>query len=123
MFEAAGVARAERSIINWCQPNRQGIARLDSYYDPNERKYFITSQSVETVIKEEIHRMKKASEVPVSETFGSNVEHVKHLTDEHMMQTDGRRIQTVRGYVKNICHKMHVRSRIEAVIKHRAGYS
>jgi len=28
MFETAGVARTERSIINWCQPNRQGIARL-----------------------------------------------------------------------------------------------
>ena len=28
-FEAAGVARTERSIINWCQPNRQEIARLD----------------------------------------------------------------------------------------------
>src|SRR5271156_4265425 len=32
MFEAAGVARTERSIINWCQHNRQGIARLDGYY-------------------------------------------------------------------------------------------
>jgi hypothetical protein len=50
MFEAAGVARTERSIINWCQPNRQGIARLDSYYDPNERKYYITPQSVETAM-------------------------------------------------------------------------
>jgi hypothetical protein len=48
MFETAGVARTERSVINWCQPNRQGIARLDSYYDPNERKYYITPQSVET---------------------------------------------------------------------------
>jgi DNA-binding NarL/FixJ family response regulator len=27
--------------------------------------------------------------------------------------------ETVRTYVKNICHKMHVRSRIEAVAKHR----
>ena len=52
-FEAAGVARSERSIVNWCQPNRQGISRLDSYYDPNERKYFITPQSVEAAISEE----------------------------------------------------------------------
>ncbi len=28
MFETAGVARTERSIVNWCQPNRTGIARL-----------------------------------------------------------------------------------------------
>ena len=78
MFEAASVARTERTIINWCQPNRQGIARLDSYYDPNERKYYIKPQSVETVIQEEILRSKKSNEVPVSESFGSHVEPVKH---------------------------------------------
>ncbi len=26
LFEAAGVARTERSITNWCWPNRQGVA-------------------------------------------------------------------------------------------------
>ena len=78
MFEAASVARTERTIINWCQPNRQGIARLDSYYDPNEHKYYIKPQSVETVIQEEIQRSKKTNEVPVSEAFGNHVEAVKH---------------------------------------------
>jgi DNA-binding NarL/FixJ family response regulator len=29
-------------------------------------------------------------------------------------------VTTVRTYVKNICHKMHVRSRVEAVARHRA---
>ena len=53
LFEAAGVARTERSIVNWCQPNRTGLARLAAYYDPNERKYFITLQSVELAIEEE----------------------------------------------------------------------
>jgi len=77
-FEAAGVARTERSIINWCQPNRQGIARLDGYYDPNDRKYYITPQSVEMAIQEEIQRAKKSTEVPASEAFGSRVEPVKH---------------------------------------------
>ena len=77
MFEVAGVARTERSIINWCQPNRQGITRLDSYYDPNERKYYITPQSVEAVIQEEIQRAKKTMEATGSETFGSSVAHVK----------------------------------------------
>jgi DNA-binding NarL/FixJ family response regulator len=28
-------------------------------------------------------------------------------------------VETVRTYVKSICHKMHVRSRIEAVAKHK----
>ena len=53
MFEAAGVARTERSIVNWCQPNRTGIARLDAYFDPNERRYFIAPQSVDLAIAEE----------------------------------------------------------------------
>ncbi len=53
MFEAAGVARTERSITNWCQPNKTGIARLDAFFDPNERRYFITPKSVELAIQEE----------------------------------------------------------------------
>ena len=32
-------------------------------------------------------------------------------------------VETVRTYVKNICQKMHVRSRIEAVAKHRAEFN
>lgn len=62
MFEAAGVVRTERSIINWCQPNRQGVTRLDSYFDPNERRYFISPQSVELAMKEEQAKAAKASE-------------------------------------------------------------
>lgn len=53
MFEAAGVARTERSIINWCQRNAMGVARLDAYFDPNERRYYITQQSIESAISEE----------------------------------------------------------------------
>src|SRR5438094_6911764 len=56
MFEAAGVPRTERSIINWCWPNRQGLARLDAYFDPNDRKYFITQQSIDLAIKEELSK-------------------------------------------------------------------
>lgn len=53
LFESAGVARTERSIVNWCQPNRHGIARLDAYFDMNDRRWFITPQSVESAIAEE----------------------------------------------------------------------
>jgi chromosome segregation ATPase len=69
MFEAAGVARTERSIVNWCQPNRTGIARLDSYFDPNERKYYLTTESVERAIQEEIQKATKINEP--SEPVGS----------------------------------------------------
>ena len=68
MFEAAGVARTERSITNWCQPNRAGIARLDAYFDPNERKYYISPQSVELAIAEEKAKAAKINEP--SEPFG-----------------------------------------------------
>ena len=91
LFESAGVARTERSIINWCQPNRQGIARLDSYFDPNERKYYITPQSVEAVIQEEIQRSKKSGEANDSEGFASAVTHVKHSSSHDNRKTDGAR--------------------------------
>ena len=91
MFEAAGVARTERSIINWCQPNRQSIARLESYFDPNERKYYITPQSVEAVIQEEIQRSKKSGEANDSEGFASAVTHVKHSSSHDNRKTDGAR--------------------------------
>jgi hypothetical protein len=83
MFEAAGVARTERSIINWCQLNRQGVPRLDSYFDPNERRYFISPQSVELAIKEE---QAKAVRVPEpAEAIGNVPKGSEHRQegDEH----------------------------------------
>jgi len=69
LFEAAGVARTERSVVNWCQPNRTGMARLDAYFDPNERRYFITPQSIELAIAEEKAKAQKAGSA--SEAFGN----------------------------------------------------
>jgi hypothetical protein len=69
MFEAAGVPRTERSITNWCHPNRLGVSRLDSYYDPNDRKYFITPQSVELAVKEE--QVKTAHTAQERASFGT----------------------------------------------------
>ena len=101
VFEAAGVARTERSIINWCQPNRQGIARLDCYFDPNERKYYITPQSVEAVIQEEVQRAIKNGDALTSEAFGSAVQHVKHpgntaVVDEKKLQELERQIMDLK---------------------------
>lgn len=62
LFEAAGVARTERSITNWCQTNKMGVTRLDCYFDPNERRYFISLQSVELAIKEEQAKATKAND-------------------------------------------------------------
>ena len=79
LFEAAGVARTERSIINWCQPNRQGLTRLDCYFDPNERRYYLTPQSVEMVIQEEKDRAVRRNRAfgtrrNRSESFGNDRE-------------------------------------------------
>src|ERR1017187_5179222 len=61
LFEAAGGGRTARSISKRCQPNKKGIARLDAYLDPNERKYFITPESVDAAIQEELSREKNAT--------------------------------------------------------------
>ena len=68
-FEEAGVARTERSITNWCQPNAHGVARLDCFLDQNERKYFITPQSVDLAIKEEQAKAER-NQPGTSEDFG-----------------------------------------------------
>ena len=99
-FEAAGVARTERSVINWCQPNRQGITRLDSYYDPNERKHYITPQSVEAVLQEEIQRAKKTGEATDSESFGTPVAHVKHPGDA--ISPDDRKLQELEREIMDL---------------------
>lgn len=64
LFETAGVARTERSIVNWCQPNPQGIARLDAYFDPNERRWLLTPESIERAIAEE--RAKATRTIPTN---------------------------------------------------------
>src|SRR5260370_23182527 len=70
MFEKAGVARTERSIINWCQPNKIGVPRLENYFDPNERKYCISPNSVDQVIQEEIAKAAKSGESSASQGGG-----------------------------------------------------
>ena len=86
MFEAAGVARTERSIINWCHPNKQGVARLGAYFDPNERKYFITPQSVELAIKEE--QAKVARNAEGAESAGNLPNHAEKQTQAHELASN-----------------------------------
>lgn len=96
MFEHAGVARTERSIINWCHPDQHGISRLDCFYDANERKYFITPQSVERAIEEEQAKIKAGTIPQPSETTqhipngGTSERHGRekedHETVEHTKQ-------------------------------------
>jgi hypothetical protein len=62
LFEAAGVTRTERSIVKWCLPNKHDVARLDAFFDSNERKWFITEQSVELAIGEEKARAARRNE-------------------------------------------------------------
>lgn len=79
IFEQANVPRTERSIINWCQQNRQGIARLDAFFDTNERKYFITPESVTRAVQEE--QSKQAQAAP-SENLGTETPVRKPVEDE-----------------------------------------
>ena len=75
MFEDAGVSRTERSIVNWCLPNKHDVARLDGVYDANERKWFITQESVERAIAEEQARAARHNDpLPnLSETVRNDV--------------------------------------------------
>jgi hypothetical protein len=83
----SGVARTERSIVNWCQPNRMGIARLDCYFDPNERRYFITPESVHIAIEEEKARANKGHAPSSGPGVG---EEPRVSAKNHPRFTDGR---------------------------------
>ena len=59
MFEEAGVPRTERSILNWCAPTPHGMPRLTCQYEPNERRWFITEESVRRAVAEEIAKQRE----------------------------------------------------------------
>jgi hypothetical protein len=61
LFERRNVARSERSITNWCTPNKDGLSRLACHFDPYDRRYWITPESVERVIAEELAKAKVAT--------------------------------------------------------------
>jgi len=67
LFEQASVPRTERSIINWCRINRQGVARLDAFFDENEGRYYITPQSVTRAIEEERAKQPTSATAPSEE--------------------------------------------------------
>jgi hypothetical protein len=102
MFEVAGVARTERSIGNWCQRNAPGAAKLDAYFDPNERKYFITAPSVELAIAEE--RAKAAKANTVSESVGNLLNSSKKLHDTQAKdsETDGDTIISLEREIRDL---------------------
>ena len=102
MFERAGVARTERSIINWCQPNRQGITRLDCYFDPNERKYYLTPQSVETVIQEEIQKVSKMPEPPASESVGNVRKDAEIVEPPFPKASESREIRELENQMRDL---------------------
>jgi hypothetical protein len=82
MFENAGVPRTERSIINWCQRNRHGVPRLDNFFDTNERKYFITPNSVDRVIAEEKNKLQIQGQHASSEIPASSSENLRNASED-----------------------------------------
>lgn len=87
-FENAGVSRTERSITNWCQPNPQGMARLDCFFDTNEHKYFITPLSVDHAISEEQNKRKIQDQTAHSEPARNPSENPGNDSEPFGNQTD-----------------------------------
>lgn len=80
IFEEVGIPITEHTVTNWCKPNKRGNVRLDCYYDEGDRKYFITPQSIDEAIVQELQGKGGISPAPlplsepgskVSESVGS----------------------------------------------------
>lgn len=90
-FEDSNVPVTERTIINWCNPNKRGIVRLDCYFDEGDGKYFITPQSIQRLIKEQSPRDKATPHIPfnssenqdgISESEGEGSEQQPKVSEE-----------------------------------------
>jgi len=97
MFEQAGVARTERSMINWCQPNRQGVARVDAFFDTNERKYFITEQSVILAVGEKQAKSTSTGSVPPIEN-----ELPKHSAPHEQTEAEPDELKSLRMQMRDL---------------------
>jgi hypothetical protein len=91
IFEEANLPVTERTIINWCNPNKRGIVRLDCYFDEGDGKYFITAQSIEQVIKEESPKAKPTQHIPYasSESQGRISEPVGKASEKRPKVSEG----------------------------------
>jgi hypothetical protein len=117
-FEDAGVPRTERSIINWCQPNRQGVSRLDAFFDTNERRYFITPQSVTRAIQEELSKQVPGGNQPAPAK--EPVEEVKSIP-KASERPEG--IEELRGKLRDLEITNRVKDHfIERLEKDRAAF-
>jgi hypothetical protein len=91
IFEEANLRFTERTIINWCNPNKRGIVRLDAYFDESDGKYFITPRSIQQSIENESPRTKATQSIPsnssenqegVSEPRGKGQEKRPNISEE-----------------------------------------
>ena len=74
MFEDQGVARTERTLINWTRKDALGASKLDGSYDSVEHKWYVTPESVYRAIEEE--QAKKRSQ-PVAITDDRQTENLR----------------------------------------------
>jgi hypothetical protein len=76
IFESAHVPLRERTVINWCKPNKHGIKRLTRLFDEHDGKYFIAPHSVDKALREEADKHAHASSIyaKFSERFGNTQE-------------------------------------------------
>ena len=110
---------------NWCQPNRQGVSRLDAFFDTNERRYFITPQSVTFAIEEELSKQvpgaTQASTVKEPVEKAKSIPKVSEATEETEKLREQVRDLEILGRVKNQVIKTFDKDR-EAFDQERQRY-
>ena len=86
MFWKDNVDITERSLTKYCHPNRQGVQLLDAYFDENERKFFITPESVPSAIAEV-----RARKIRMKQNYGDVPNHSEQerRTDQNIPERSG----------------------------------
>ena len=88
IFEEAQCRVSERTIIRWCNKNKQGVRRLDCAFDASDRKYYIAEESVKAVIRDERRRGRQSD---ILEADLSDIEQASDTVVGHEDQDGGQR--------------------------------
>ena len=98
IFEDNGVPRTERAITNWCNENARGVTRLDACFDEEQRKYYITEESIERAMQEERdksrHRGQKDIFSAAAEDLSERIQNEADVSSEEVRNASERNVNS-----------------------------
>jgi len=124
IFEEAGIIRTERTLTNWCNTNTRGITRLDCCYRESQRRYYITPQSINEMVREErqrtLHRSKQNATILSAEAEQLS-DHVQNEVQNSSEEAQAHPEQFTEPFRTVLIHSEGVRNETNSVPNNSEG--